>query len=55
MVINGYRFITMVNTKVINSILIPFKLFHSPKNADIWRNFYYATLLDSHFCTGDLL
>ena len=30
MVINGYRFITMVNTKVINSILIPFKLFHIP-------------------------
>ena len=34
---------------VINLILIPSKLVDLPKNADLWRNFYYATLLNSHF------
>ena len=36
-------------------ILIPPKVVDIPKNADIWTNFYYATLLNSHFCMGDLL
>ena len=33
---------------VINLILIPSKLFDIPKNADLWRSVYYATLLNSH-------
>ena len=34
-------------------ILMPFKLVDTPKNADLWTNFCYATLLKSHFCMGD--
>ena len=44
----------MLNTMVMNLILIPSKLVDIPKNADLWRNFYYATLLNSHVCMGDL-
>ena len=40
---------------VMNLILIPSKQVDIPKNADLWRNFYYATLLNSHFYMGDLL
>ena len=40
---------------VMNLILIPSKLVDIPKNADLWRKFYYATLLSSHFFMGDLL
>ena len=36
-------------------ILIPSKLVDIPKNADLWSNFCYETLLKSHFCKGDLL
>ena len=32
---------------VMNLTLIPSKLVDIPKNADLWRNFYYATLLNS--------
>ena len=39
---------------VINLILIPSKLIDFPKKADLWRNFYYATLLNSHFCMSKL-
>ena len=39
---------------VMNLILIPSKLVDIPKNVDLRRNFYYATLLNSHFCMGDL-
>ena len=40
---------------VMSLILIPSKLVEIPKNADLWRNFLYATLLKSHFYKGDLL
>ena len=40
---------------VMNLILIPSKLVDFPQNADLGRNFYYASLLNSHFCMGDLL
>ena len=40
---------------VINLILMPSKLVNISKNAGLWRNFYYVTLLNSHFCMGDLL
>ena len=40
---------------VVNLILIPSKVVGIPKNVDLWRNFYYATLLNSHFCMDDLL
>ena len=40
---------------VMNLILIPYKLVGIPKNADLWRKFYYAALLNSHFSMGDLL
>ena len=40
---------------VMKLILIPPKLVDIPKNADLWGNFYYATLLNSHFCMGDFL
>ena len=36
-------------------ILIPSKLVDIPKNADLWSNFCYETLLKSHFRMGDLL
>ena len=38
---------------VVNLILILSKLVNITKNADLWRNFYYATLLDSYFSMGD--
>ena len=40
---------------VINLILIPSKLVDIPKNADLWRILYYASLLNSHLCMGDFL
>ena len=39
----------------IDLILVPSKPVDIPKNADLWRKFYYATLLNSYFCMGDLL
>ena len=37
----------------MNLILIPSKLVDIPKNVDLWRNFYCATLLNSRFCMGE--
>ena len=39
---------------VMNLILMPSKLVDIPKNADLWRNFYHAALLNSRFCMSDL-
>ena len=50
MVMNSY-----VCTMVIDLILVPSKPVDIPKNTDLWRNFYYATLLNSYFFMGDLL
>ena len=35
---------------VMNLILIPSNLVDIPKNTDLWRNFYYAALLNSLSC-----
>ena len=35
-------------------ILIPSKLVHISKNADLWKNICHATLLKSHFGIGNL-
>ena len=39
---------------IMTLILISPKLVDIAKNADFWRNFYYAILLKSHFYIGDL-
>ena len=47
--------ITDINTMVMTLILMASKLVDIPKNADLWKNFCYETLLKSHFRMGDLL
>ena len=39
---------------IMTLILIPSKLVHIPKNADLWKNICHATLLKSHLCIGNL-
>ena len=40
---------------IMTLILVPSKLVYISKNADLWSNFCYETLLKSHFRMGDLL